>query len=1036
MKQPIRKKLAALIAAASLLTSVSVPHIANAAFSDVTEDSRYKTAITTLSKLDIINGYEDGTFGPEKNITRAEFTKLVVYLLKLGELSTPITQFKDVSTEHWANANIKTAFDLGIINGYSDTEFGPDDPVTYEQALKMVVCMLGYQADAEAKGGYPEGYRAESITLDLQKSISGIEYTANAPRGVVAQIMYNALEVKLREQNGRKWETTDKTLLNDYLDVYKLKGTIVGVEKSTTADCQAALSPGQFAIDEDRTGEEYVIDYTEFTDSLTTMNAYLGKTVQIYYRQEHLSTDRFLVEIDDETYTNKELSVSSFDIASYSNLSLKYYPDDSTKTSTIKFDKADLTVRYNGRAVSENVDFGETECTPIQALDYWLDPNSDYFIYGSARIIDSGADGSYNIVDIYDYDTIVALSTPISPDYRISDKTIAGLYLNLDPESIDYKYTLTRDGSDISVSSIKPGDVLTVAANLDYDFLTVYATSKSVTGTITAVNTTAETAEDRTISIDNVKYHVSDRFLNYMENKEKKTLETGVQITAYTDHLGTLEWGTITKDTSYYPYAYVINATEDNEKGYLKLFAPTSTTGSNTSFSSSTSYKVKNIKIQENNPKLNGKKSSAEAIIAALKANAKNCNPDKDINNVSGVKLTGYNQLIKVGFNSSGQIAEVITLDPENTGNTNEDNNKLVMYKQMDPTARFYVAASAVKESSNGTTYYGIKSTTPMFIIPKDRTNVDAYSLKSAITTNTMSTGSSYYLESYDLSTTKFPSVLLVYNTTFKSGTAINVSTAYRLLAENIKQEYDSEEGDTYDMLYTYNSATTVSKTKISNEFKDDFADLVMGDVILNGADSDKLADSVVVALKFDDIKRVLDGYATPVKGEDGEEGSHEYYSWREEQEQTAANHWQKYVFDFRYPKDNLTEPTDNYWQTGGNATGIRSRAFMCNIMQVLTDENVLYVTRDGFDDLGTLNESDYFEVKVSSSTKIVRYDADEDEFTPYVKGTESTALTVNDLKDAENYGMNCSKVLITYVTGSGSSSASPTAKFIVIYGE
>ena len=107
----------------------------------------------------------------------------------------------------------------------------------------------------------------------------------------------------------------------------------------------------------------------------------------------------------------------------------------------------------------------------------------------------------------------------------------------------------------------------------------------------------------------------------------------------------------------------------------------------------------------------------------------------------------------------------------------------------------------------------------------------------------------------------------------------------------------------------------------------------------------------------------------------------------------------------------------------------------MYNVLQILPDDNILYVTRNGFDENGNINDSLYQEIKVSSSTKIVRYDSNEDEFTPYAEGTESTALTVNDLKEANNFGMDCSKVLITYVSSTtSSSSVTPTAKFIVIY--
>ncbi|MCH5211940.1 MAG: S-layer homology domain-containing protein [Oscillospiraceae bacterium] len=1041
----MKKKLSLLVALVTMITSLMTPFHLNsgaASFSDVNETNPYQEAIVTLNKLKVINGYEDGTFGPDKSITRAEFTKLIVYMLGYGGLSDKITRFEDLSTDHWANANICVAYNLGIVNGFSDTEFGPDAPVTYEQALKMVVCTLGYQNDADANGGYPEGYRAEANSLKLNKGISGIGYTDNAPRGVVAQIMYNALEVPIRENNGsNKWETTDKTILNDYLNVYKLKGTVVGVEESITSNCDAGtLSPGYFAIDEDRTNEEYVIDYTEYTSSLSEMTAYLGKTIQIYYRTDNLSIDKWLVEIDNETYTNKELTISSYDLYDYSNYTIKYYTEGSGKASTIRLDAEDLTIRYNGRVVPDYVTIGDNMYSSEEALTQWFDDNSENKIYGNVRIIDSGSTGKYNIIDIYDYETIVPNSVPVSPDYRIIDKTKTGYTLTLNPDAADYKFTMTKNGTDYETTSLSSGDVVSYALNLDGDYYTVLVCSETVSGTITSLNINDK---DKTVSINNKEYHVSDRFLDYIANKDKTTLETGASITAHVDAFGTLEWGTITKTTTFYPYAYVVNAEGEGEDYYLQLYAPTNTSA--TSFTSSTAYSVKKYKIQDTNPKLNSKKSSPESIIAALEANAEL--PDADIANIT-VKGTGYNQLIKVGFNSSGQIENVILLNSDKDGETNEDNGSLYRFRRMDPTTKYYVTSSSVKETnkSTGSTAYSIKSTTPLFVIPKDRTDTNAYSLKSAISTNSMISGSTYYLDAYDLSSTKYPNVLLVYNSTMKSGTAITYTTAYRLVGKNIDEEYDESSGDIFSMLYTYNSATTVTKTKIAPDYKNVFTrNISKGDIILNGLDGDKYANTYMTAVKFSDIQDKLNGDVTASEDEEGNM-RYETYNWRDQQEQTADNYYQLYKYDFRYPKtaivqdvENGEEPSssdlENYWTTGGNVTGISSRAFMVNIMQVLTDENLLYVTRDGFDESGNINESDYMEIKVSSSTKIVRYDAEEREFTPYAKGTESTALTIQDLKGANDYGTSCSKVLVTYVSGStSSSSAVPTAKFIVIY--
>lgn len=1033
----MKKYLSLLIAIVIMTSNLILPIGANAAdaastsepkisFTDVNDDYVYKKAITTLSTLNILNGYEDGTFAPFKSITRAEFTKIIVFMLGYGELSTPITQFDDVPATHWANAHIKVAYDLGIINGFDEKTFAPDSPVTYEQALKMLVCTLGYQGDAEIMGGYPVGYQTKASSLGLTDGISGLSYTANAPRGVVAQIMYNALEIEIYEREGNSWVASDKNILNDYLNVYALKGIVVGIEDSTTADCDTKLYPGQMAIDDDKTGEEHIIDYTEYTNSLAYISSYLGQTVQVYYRMDNV--DKWLVKIDNETYKNKEMTIYSYQIDDYTNHTIKHIPDGAERIASTKLDKDKLTVRYNGRAVSENVILSGTEYEPTDALQEWLNPDSSNFIYGTVKLIDSGSTGKYNIVDIYDYDTIVALKAPTNIDYRITDKTATGTYLTLDPDDYDYRYVITKNGNQIETTSITANDVISYAKSLDGSYYTVQSTAKSVTGKITAVNISGD---EKTISIDNVEYRVSDRFITYIETKELKTLTSGVEITAYMDMFGTLEWGTIKVSTEFYPYAYVIDALSEGEDYYLKLFAPSNT--SSTTFSSSTTYKVKTFKIVTSGSKFNGKKTDGETIISLLEASAENANPDVNIANAD-IKLTDYNQLIRVKFTSAGEIEDIVTVDSTIAeGTMNTDATAVVKYKGMNADTKYYVTSTSVKESADGTTLYSLKSTTPMFVIPKDRTDTDGYSLKSALTGNTMYNGGSWYLEAYDVNDSRYPSCLLVYNSSFKKGTSITDSTVYRLVADSIREELDETEGDIFKMLYTFNSTTSVTSTKISPDHENLFSDIEIGDVILNGADGDKHADTLIKVQDFGEISRILGGDLVTVTDAEGNEST-QLYNWDETQEQTKENSWQKYIFDFRYPKSGITQPTDDYYKTGGNTTNIYSRASMFNIIQVLTEEKMLYVTKSGFTEDGVLADSSYEEIKISSSTKILRYDEKQKEFTPYAEGTESTALTAEDLKDSKNYGQECSKVLITYQSSSSAKSSAPTAKFIVIY--
>ncbi len=123
------------------LTSVSADgkvidtYLVAGALSDI-EGHWAQGTIRQMVDKGIIKGYPDGSFGPNNNITRAEFTSLLVRAFNLE--SGPGKIFNDTAN-HWAKEAIKTANYHGLVSGYSDTLFGPDDPVTREQIAVMVV---------------------------------------------------------------------------------------------------------------------------------------------------------------------------------------------------------------------------------------------------------------------------------------------------------------------------------------------------------------------------------------------------------------------------------------------------------------------------------------------------------------------------------------------------------------------------------------------------------------------------------------------------------------------------------------------------------------------------------------------------------------------------------------------------------------------------------------------------------------------------------------------------------------------------------
>ena len=196
----LKKVLALVVALTMVFTTVAF-----ASYPDVDVEADYAGAVELLSALDILKGDENGNFNPDNTITRAEFAAVVCRALGLENSAASAkgaTMFKDVAADHWASGYINLAAGQGIVNGYGNGLFGPEDNVTYEQAVKMLVVALGFEPMAAQKGGYPTGYLVVANTYGMTENVVAAGDAAPANRGVVAQLTYNALDIPMMAQTG------------------------------------------------------------------------------------------------------------------------------------------------------------------------------------------------------------------------------------------------------------------------------------------------------------------------------------------------------------------------------------------------------------------------------------------------------------------------------------------------------------------------------------------------------------------------------------------------------------------------------------------------------------------------------------------------------------------------------------------------------------------------------------------------------------------------------------------------------------------
>ncbi len=115
-------------------------------YSDVTRADWYNTAVSTLSSMSIITGYPDGTFRPNAAITRAEFAAIAARFDSNGDKTT--AKFSDIAT-HWAKDEISIAYNNGWINGYPNGTFGPQRDITRAETMTLVNRVLNRQPETE-----------------------------------------------------------------------------------------------------------------------------------------------------------------------------------------------------------------------------------------------------------------------------------------------------------------------------------------------------------------------------------------------------------------------------------------------------------------------------------------------------------------------------------------------------------------------------------------------------------------------------------------------------------------------------------------------------------------------------------------------------------------------------------------------------------------------------------------------------------------------------------------------------------------------
>lgn len=154
--------------------------------------------INDVVSYGIVEGDPDGDLRLSDCMTRAEFAAISCRMLNLDIIELENTIFLDVNKDFWGYDYINTAYNYGIIHGYDDKTFKPNEFISYEEALKMIVCSLGYSQKAEQYAIYPYGYKICAAELGLTKNLKTSD-GQNIIREDVVQLIYNGLDVPMNK---------------------------------------------------------------------------------------------------------------------------------------------------------------------------------------------------------------------------------------------------------------------------------------------------------------------------------------------------------------------------------------------------------------------------------------------------------------------------------------------------------------------------------------------------------------------------------------------------------------------------------------------------------------------------------------------------------------------------------------------------------------------------------------------------------------------------------------------------------------------
>ena len=430
------KKILSLILICAM--SLSCVSLAEAEYKDILPDAPYEEEIAIVTGLGLMQPTGEESFSPKNYVSRAEFIGIVAPLMGIDSIP-PRRIFADVSADNPYASAITMAYDMGIISQNASASFYPDRYITYNEALKIMIHILGYDLHAQKKGGYPKGYMLYAGKLGLADGIS-LNGEGYISRGEIAMLIVNSFDIKIFSL------IDNRTLLNERLKLYTAEGRMT--KNSRTAltgegSCQDNIIAIEF--EEYRTNENY--------------DEFIGSNVVCYYDLENGDKNvRYLYSSKKNAIT----TISKESITKVEGMSVTFREKNKTRKITVP---TDSYVIYNHFSY---VNY------PADVLDITA---------GELRLLDNNGDGKIDVVFVNEYTNSLLKGV---------DTYNGKLYTVGEVFEIDYdrKKDMVIDalsGKVLKIEEVPTGKLVSVFRSLESGDKTVYINHGFAEGKLEAI---------------------------------------------------------------------------------------------------------------------------------------------------------------------------------------------------------------------------------------------------------------------------------------------------------------------------------------------------------------------------------------------------------------------------------------------------------------------------------------------------------------------------------------------------------------------